>query len=113
MNTEDKLELLRYLIFIRGKIQHLSMELLVQGQDTGEVDAREKKLAVQIDTLRGQVMDDWSADAAQVMSDLRALNEQVQTAIRDLRASTDKAEKISRVVQLLDKGLAEVARLIA
>ena len=34
MNNDDKLALLRYLIFIRGKLQHLSIELLLQGQDT-------------------------------------------------------------------------------
>ena len=113
MNTDDKLALLRYLIFIRGKLQHLSIELMIEGQDSSAVDAREKKLAARIEELRGKIMDDWAGDANTVMSDLQSLNEQVQTAIREMRASVDKAEKVTKIVNLLDKGLAEVAKLVA
>lgn len=111
MHTQDKLDLLRYLIFIRGKLQHLSIELLTEGEDTTAVDEVESKLADHINRLRSSVMERWQGDATQVMSQLRDLNDKAQEKIRQLRTATDKAEKLSDFVGLLDQGLSLVARL--
>lgn len=112
MTQNDKLELLRYLIFIRGKLQHLSIELLTLGQDSSQVDEAENKLAQRIETLRGQVMQDWQGDANQIMDQLKALNEKAQNKIRELRNAVDKAQKITDFVQILDQGLALVTGLV-
>ncbi|GAB4186891.1 MAG: hypothetical protein Tsb002_11710 [Wenzhouxiangellaceae bacterium] len=113
MNTNDKLDLLRYLIFIRGKLQHLSIELLTMGQDTAQVDAAEKKLATDINLLRSKVMDDWSGNADNIMQQLRDLNEEAQGKIRELRSATDKAQKVTEFVAILDKGLGLLSGLLA
>lgn len=113
METNDKLELLRYLIFIRGKLQHLSIELLTMGEDTTQVDNAEQKLADDIQMLRGQVMAQWQGDAQVVLGQLRNLNEKAQDKIREMRAAVDKAQKITDFVGILDQGLALVAKLVA
>lgn len=112
MTNDDKLELLRYLIFLRGKLQHLSIELLIEGVDTTSVDQAEQKLAQRIDTLRSQVMQNWVGDAQQIMTELRDLNDKAQAKIRDLRESADKAAKLSEFVGLLDQGLQLLAGLV-
>lgn len=112
MTTNEKLDLLKYLIFIRGKLQHLSIELLTMGEDTSKVDAKEKKLAAQINKLRGAVMQDWQGDASQIMSELQSLNEKAQAKIREMRDAVDKTQALSDFLGILDKGLALVAGLV-
>ena len=112
MTQNEKLDLLRYLIFIRGKVQHLSIELLTMGQDTSQVDAVEQKLTQKINALRGQIMQDWQGDASQVMSELKAINEKAQDKIRDLRVAVDKTQKVNEFVEILDKGLGLLSGLI-
>lgn len=112
IQTNEKLDLLKYLIFIRGKLQHLSIELLTMGEDTTKVDAKEKKLAVQINKLRADVMQEWQGNATQIMSELQALNEKAQNKIREMREAVDKTQSISDFLGILDKGLALVAGLV-
>lgn len=112
MTNDDKLALLRYLIFLRGKLQHLSIELLIEGVDSTSVDQAEQQLAQRIDILRGQVMQDWLGDAQQVMGELRDLNDKAQAKIRDLRSAADKAAKLSEFASVLDQGLQLLAGLV-
>jgi hypothetical protein len=112
MNNNEKLSLLKYLIFMRGKLQHLSFELLIAGRDTSKVDAREEKLAKQIDVIRSRVMESWQGNASQIMGELRSLNNKAQEKIRQMRASVDKTKKLTEFVSILDQGLALVGKLI-
>jgi len=113
MKKNEKLELLNYLIFIRGKLQRLSIELLVDGEDTSKVDAAEKKLAAQIDKLRSNLMQQWQGNAQNILTELRDLNQKAQGKIREMRNATNKADKVSEVVSILDKGLKLVSDLLA
>lgn len=113
MNTNEKFELLKYLIFLRGKLQRLTIELMIEGEDTTEVEAAEKKLAVQIDALRANLMQQWQGDADDIMAELRGLNEKAQDKIRQMREATNKADKVSDVVGILDKGLKLVSGILA
>ncbi len=112
MDKQDKLTLLQYLIFIRGKLQHLSIELLTMGEDTSKVDASEKKLAEQIDLLRSQVLSEWQGNADEILNSLRSLNSEAQNAIRQIRTAENKAEKVNQVVSILDQGIALVAKIL-
>ncbi len=112
VQTNEKLDLLKYLIFIRGKLQHLSIELLTMGKDPAKVDAVEKKLAVQINKLRAKVMDEWQGNASQILSELQDLNEKAQAKIREMRNAVDKTQALSDFLGILDKGLALVADVL-
>ena len=112
MESHDKLELLRYLIFIRSKLQHLSIELLIKGQDSSQIDTIEKKLASDIDTLRAKVMQTWNGDAQQILTNLKNLNEKAQDKIRQLRKTVDKVQKLTELVSLLNQGLSLLSGLV-
>jgi vacuolar-type H+-ATPase subunit I/STV1 len=113
MNNDDKLALLRYLIFIRGKLQHLSIELLLQGQDTQAVDQAEQQLAQKINELRSHITQQWNGNADTVMQQLRTLNEKAQNKIRELRQASDKAKKLGEFMHIIDEGLQLVTGLVA
>lgn len=113
MKKNEKLELLNYLIFIRGKLQSLAIELTLEGQDSSRVEAAEKELATRIDQLRSRLMQQWHGDAGAVMSELRDLNEKAQGKIREMRNATNKAEKAGDVVKILDKGLNLISSILA
>ncbi len=113
MTTQDKLDLLKYLIFLRGKMQHASIELLTLGEETTQVDDAEKKLATQIDVLRGKVMDQWQGNADQITTELQSLNTKAQAKLRQMRSAVGKAQAVTDFVGILDKGLALVAGLVA
>ncbi|MCG8466182.1 MAG: hypothetical protein MI750_15230 [Xanthomonadales bacterium] len=112
MNNDDKLALLRYLIFIRGKLQHLSLELLLEGQNTQAVDHAELQLATKIDELRSHLTQQWNGSANDIMLQLRALNEKAQNKIRDLRQASDKAKKLGEFMHIIDDGLQLVSDIL-
>jgi hypothetical protein len=112
MTQEEKLELVRFLIFLRGKLQNLSIELLILGEDTTEVDAAEQKLAEQISKLRINMMKQWQGDAAELMADLRARNERAQRHLRELRDAQDRAGKIATIIAQVDQGMGAIVKLL-
>ena len=112
MTQEEKLELVRFLIFLRGKLQNLSIELLILGEDTSKVDAAEKKLARQINKLRVNLMRSWQGDAANLMADLRNRNERAQRRLRELKDAQDRAGKIADILTDIDDGLGAVLQIL-
>ena len=112
MKQEEKLELVRFLIFLRSKLQNLSIELLMLGEDTSKVDAAEKKLATLINKLRVNLMRKWQGNAAKLMADLRERNERAQRRLRELEASRDRASKIADILTEIDQGMKTVLKLL-
>ena len=112
MTRKQKLELLRFLIFLRGKLQNLSIELLMLGEDPAKVDAAEKKLASQINKLRVNLMRSWQGDAANLMADLRQRNERAQRRLSELKDAQDRAGKIADILTEIDQGLGAVLRIL-
>jgi hypothetical protein len=112
MKQEEKLELVRFLIFLRGKLQNLSIELLMLGEDPSKVDAAEKKLATHINKLRVNLMRNWQGSAANLMSDLRQRNERAQRRLRELKDAQDRAGKIADILTEIDKGLGTVLKIL-
>lgn len=112
MTRKEKRELVRFLIFLRGKLQNLSIELLMLGEDTSKVDAAEKKLASQINKLRVNLMRSWQGSAANLMTDLRKRNERAQRRLRELQDSQDRAGKIADIIAEIDQGMGAVLKLL-
>jgi len=112
MKQDDKVELINYLAFVHNKLTRLSIRLFVQGEDTTEIDKARNRLNREIDELRAEIAKQWSGQAGNVMRDLRKLNEKAQSIIRDLDQAANKAEKITKVLSLFDKGLNQIKGLI-
>jgi len=113
MTQDEKIALVNYLIFLRGKLQSLAIRLVMQGEDPSKVDDAEVQLAAKIARLRVNMMLEWQGDASQLLDELRSSNEKAQRQLRELEESQDKAEKLANILGLIDRGLASVAILLA
>jgi len=112
MTQDEKLELVNFLIFLRGKLQSLAIKLLLIGEDPAKVDQAEKKLAKRIDQLRVNIMQNWQGDAKQLMGELRQSNQKAQRYLRELKDAQDRAGKLGEILGLIDKGLGALAKLL-
>lgn len=113
MTQDEKIALVNYLIFLRGKLQSLAIKLVMLGEDPSKVDEAEEQLAAKIARLRVNMMQQWQGDANQLLDELKRSNAKAQRHLRDLEGAQDKAEKLARILGLIDQGLASVARLIS
>jgi hypothetical protein len=112
MTHEEKLELVNFLIFLRGKLQSLAIRLILLGEDPAKVDQAEKRLAAEIKKLRINMMQAWQGDAAELLAKLRQSNEQAQRHVRELKDAQDKTAKLANVLGLIDRGMAAVTGLL-
>ncbi len=112
MSHDEKLELINYLIFLRGKLQSLAIKLLLMGEDPAEVDEAEMKLAERIGQLRIAMLQQWQGDASMLMTELRQSNEKAQRRLRVLKDSQDRAGKLADILGLIDRGLGALSGLV-
>ena len=112
MTHEEKLELVNFLIFLRGKLQSLAIRLILMGEDPKKVDEAEKRLAKEIKKLRINMMLDWQGEAAELMAKLRQSNEQAQRHVRELQDAQQRTAKLANILGLIDRGLESVAGLL-
>jgi hypothetical protein len=112
MTKDEKIELVNFLIFLRGKLQSLAIKLLMLGEDPKDVDKAEEDLAKQIKLLRVNLMQQWQGDAKQLLAELRQSNEKAQRHLRELKDSQDRAGKLANILGLIDRGLTAVAGLV-
>ena len=112
MTQDEKLELVNFLIFMRGKLQSLAIKLLMMGEDPAKVDKAEEDLAAKISLLRVNMMQQWQGDAEVLLEELRQSNEKAQRHLRELEDSQDRAAKLANILGLIDQGLASVTRLL-
>ena len=112
MTQDEKLELVNFLIFLRGKLQSLAIRLLLLGEDPADVDKAEAKLAARITQLRINMMQQWQGDAIKLMAELRDSNNKAQRHLRELKDAQDRAAKLADILTLIDKGLGAVSKLL-
>lgn len=112
MSHDEKLELVNFLIFLRGKLQSLAIRLLLLGEDPAEVDEAEMKLAARINQLRINMLQQWQGDAGALMTELRQSNEKAQRRLRELKDTQDRAGKLADILGLIDRGLGALAGLV-
>ena len=112
MTQDEKIELVNFLIFMRGKLQSLAIKLLLLGEDPTKVDEAEEDLAAKITLLRVNLMKQWQGDANKLLVELRQSNEKAQRHLRELKDSQDRAGKLASILGLIDRGLSSVAGLV-
>jgi len=110
-NFDKKLEILSFLVFLYGKLIRLAVILERQGLDAKDVRNREKEASKLIDDLRGDMLRNWSGQAAKVMGDLRGLNALAQRKVRELETTADKVGKLADILGVVDRAIALVGSL--
>lgn len=105
VNFNRKLEILRYLVFIYGKLMQLSLRLEQDGLDATDVRAREGEALELIDALRAGMFRGWNGSAAAVMRELRQINKAAQRKVRELEETVDKAGKVADILNTIDRAI--------
>ena len=110
-NFNRKLEILRFLVFLYGKLIQLSLRLELEGLDTTDVRAKEAEAQKLIDALRADMFRDWSGSADTVMRDLREINNTAQRKVRELEDAVDKVGKVADILGTIDRAIQLVSGL--
>ena len=93
---------MNFLIFLRGKIEGLSFDLLIEGEDTTELDSAQGRLDRVIRDLRRSLMENWRRSAATTLADLRRANRNIQDNIRELKEDMSKLQKVVNIIGKVD-----------
>jgi hypothetical protein len=110
-NFDRKLEILRFLIFLYGKLIQLAVRLEQDGLDSTDVRAKEAEALQLIDALRADMHKDWKGLADAVMRDLREINNTAQTQVRELDKVVDKVAKVADILNTIDRAIQLVSGL--
>lgn len=94
MNREDKKRVINELIHTRGKLQRVRLELAMDGEDTGELEAKLEKLDSTIEEVRRALHERWQGRAAEVQKGLKLANRRVQSRVRDIEKQVRRAERL-------------------
>ena len=112
MTRAQKLQIVRFLIFLRSKLERLAFDLLIEGKDTTEIDKAQKRLDKSIRKLRQSLMQSWQTSAKATMDELRRANRNIQDNIRELKADMSKVDKITKIVGKIDDVVALAGKLL-
>lgn len=104
-NFDRKLEILRFVIFLYGKLIQLALRLEQEGLDATAARAKEAEALQLIDALRADMFNDWNGSAATVMRDLRDINDTAQRKVRELDEVVDKVAKVADILGTIDKAI--------
>ena len=110
-NFNRKLEILRFLIFLYGKLIQLALRLEQEGLDATDVRAKEAEALQLIDALRAEMFQDWNGSAAAVMRELREINKTAQRKVRELEDVVDKVGKVADILNTIDRAIRLVSGL--
>ena len=110
-NFNSKLEILRFLVFLYGKLIQLSLILEQKGLDTADARAKEAEAQKLIDALRAEMYRNWNGSAAKVMRDLREINNTAQRKVRELEDTVDKTAKVADILNTIDRAIQLVSGL--
>lgn len=114
-DIEARLELLDKMNATLGKVTNAQVRLTLAAEDelAAQMDAKRKALLAQINTLRGQVLDQWTVSADELTERLQGANRSVQRRIRNIRHRVDVADNAIKIIEQIDKALAFLKQLVA
>lgn len=111
---EAKLDVLQGINSALGKITNVQIRLTLAGEDdlAKQMDAKRKALLEQIETLQGQIADQWTVEAATLAEGLREANGKVQVRIRNIQANVNVANNAIQIIGQIDDALAFLKNVV-
>ena len=97
----------------QGQLAEVSLRLQGKPDEAEKVKPGSTRLSTEIDTLIGQMMDEWLGDADRNMKDLTAGNAKLETAIAEIKKQINIAQNAVKVLGLLDDAVAIAKKAIA
>lgn len=112
---EAKLDTLDAMNVSLSKITNVQIRLSLAGEAdlAQQMDVKRKALLAQIETLQGQVADDWTVDATKLTDLLRTANGKVQDRIRNIKNNVDVANNAVQIIGQIDDALAFLKTVVA
>ena len=107
-DIEAKLNVLKGMNSSLGKITNVQVRLTLAGETdlAKQMDTQRKALLKQIETLQGQIADQWTVDAAVLTQKLSEANAKVQTRIRNIKNKVNIVNNATQIIGQIDDALA-------
>ncbi len=105
---EAKLKVLNGMVSTLGKITNVQVRLKLAGEDdlARQIDTKRKVFLQQVETLQGQVADQWTVKAETLTEKLREANGKVQTRIQNIKNKVSVANNAIQIIGQIDDALA-------
>lgn len=114
-DIEAKLKVLKGMNATLGKVTNAQIRLTLAGEAdlAGEMDTKRRELLAQIETLQGQVAEQWTVAAATLTEKLREANAKVQDRIRNIRNQVNVADNAIQIIGQIDDALSFLKTVVA
>lgn len=104
-SSKTNRRILSAMLAIKSRAIDLEFDLRVEGKNqlAKKLGKAIDKLDGVIQTLRGRVLDDWSAKVHDLRKELASMNAEVQEAIDDIEDKIDTARNVVKLVGKVDE----------
>ncbi len=111
---ERNRRILRTLLKIYDRYVDLEFDLQLDGDfdSAYELGRKIKKLEKKIRKLRGQMLDDWSAEVPQMREDLQKMSNDIADAIEDIQDDINRTRQLTAAITYLDDVVHLVSRAL-
>lgn len=111
---EAKLVVLSGMNSSLGKITNVKVRLTLAGEDAlaKKMETKRKALLKQIETLEGQIADQWTVEATDLTKKLQEANAKVQGRIRNIRKRVNVANNAIKIIDQIDDALAFLKMIV-
>ena len=112
---EAKLDVLKGMNSTLGKVTNVQIRLTLAGEAdlAQKMDVHRKALLKQIETLQGQIADQWAVDAAVLVQKLSEANAKVQTRIRNIKNKVNIVNNATQIIGQIDDALKFLKTVVA
>ena len=112
--TEAKIDLIARMISSLGELTNVEARLRLAGDTAlaNGIGEKHDELREVIDTLRAEVADEWTADAAEIGEEISKANAKVQASIRDIQKRINVAENVVKIIGQIDNAVAAIKGLV-
>jgi Skp family chaperone for outer membrane proteins len=96
-----------------GQIAEVSLRLQQKESDADKIRDANERLASEIDTLQGQLMQDWLAKASTVIADLGKRTDALDEAVDRIKKKVKVAENVTKAIGFLDDAVVIAKKALA
>jgi hypothetical protein len=96
----------------QGQLAEVSLRLQERPDEAEKIKPGNTRLSTEIDTLIGQMMDEWLGDADRTMKDLTTANAKLEAAVTKIKKQINVAQNVVKTLGLLDE-VVTIAKKVA
>lgn len=96
----------------QGQLAEVSLRLQGKPDEADKLKPGNTRLSTEIDTLIGQMMDEWLGDAERAIKGLAKANTMLEAAIAEIKKQINVAQNVVKIIGLLDDAVA-IAKKVA